>query len=66
MHTDDWANQRRALGSRVQALPGDAQLLKAGGQAVKACVAASSRRSSLCSICALSNCTNLRYICYLR
>ena len=47
--TDDRANKGHALGSGLQALPGDAQLAEMGRQAIKAGAAPSSRHSLLCS-----------------
>ena len=43
MRTNDWAYKRGALGSRLQALPSDAQLAKVRSQAVKACTAGLAR-----------------------
>ncbi len=43
VRTYEGANKRGALGSGLQALPGDAQLTKVGSQAVKACAVGSAR-----------------------
>ena len=47
--TNDRADKGHALGSGLQALPGDAQLAKVGCQAVKAGAVPSSRHGLLCS-----------------
>ncbi len=43
VHTYEGAYKGGALGSRLQALPSDAQLAQVGGQAVKACAAGHAR-----------------------